>query len=1442
MSKIQKTVFLFAVSLVAIYFAVLRIFMPGFLQEVLPQVETTATAYLNGKLHIENLSVSDSLHVMANGVSVDDANGQQIFASPEITISFDLLRGILHAEPIRAVDLITIKQPLLRLQMNEKEEWNIASLLKSTEEEDSGFVGRIAIKDGQAHVSLPEGEWDFGVSGSVDASPNPNYDVNFKIKHDDDTLNLAGRVNTKMQGRLVVGSKSLTTTPFNALAEKYFAVENLTGHVNNLSMVWSGESDASKLEGVGTLKEIAAIVTVEGRRLPVTANGKIAFSDEQAEAHGVRFTVNGEKGRIDGKINFADEQNPLAKDLFVEFEDFELQKVLQGQPLQGKINGYLSIAGTVADFSLNGLLTSKAFSYENMKFANVKIPLLAEHSVVTLAGAQADFGNGEVFLYGDAKLESGSFSAAAELRNINATTLFPQLGEPTLVNGSLALTGQWQDGLRANLTTGDLVFNYADTEFSDVNLDLEYLDNNVIINNFSAAVNGDGALRAEGSLLDGELKLRGQLAAVPLTPFLHFVQEDGVGDLTGTFLVSGTLEDPVVEANVRLTDANLYQQEIRSAQGVLEWRTHRLIINDLKLAMSAGTHLVNGFVDFSENQPRAELTLLTKGIRVEPLVALVAPELQLTGNLDNEVKFSGSLKNPSVQGTLKLYDGSYNEFLIDDIVGEYTYENNILTLSDFIIHALRAEILFNGTMDSQKNLNFILTANQIDLKKLVNLSSPEITGLANLDGRITGTLDNPLFVGGVQAAEVTINRQPFTNVTGDFNSFGGTFNTLKGKAQQGTGSYDIDLLLDIPRALFQGNIGVSGGEIASLLKIGGLNYDITGQLYGNIDINKAGKGSGIHMTGDIQNCSIRGIKYVSSNFDVTLQKNILMINKLYAQEDTQGFMAARGTIDFNNRNLDLEVFSNEANAALLTAFMQNPIEFGGKMNFAAQITGTIDHPEANASLAISQGTVMETPFDNLYGMVTLRDDIFKIEQLFIQKDIYKASAYGTVPYDLFRPKGSRLAHDAQMNIIVKLDNANLAILPTLNKNIEAGSGDTKGEVFVTGTLEEPTLHGGFDIINGVVKLKQVNTPIENLNVGLVFDGNILRLQNLSAKIGPKGSLTANGNFAFLGTGENYKLDMKAEEIAIDSSIFTGIINGNLSITPQRNRPLVAGELRFDKVLINMPTIPEIAEGDSNIGLDVKIVLGPEVHLYNKYLYDLALAGGLHIQGSTRYTNVDGSITATKGTVTYLRTPFKVRRATAGFPTPGSILPQISLDSVTKFGRYTINMKIDGPLEQMNLTLTSDPPLSQQELFRMLTLKSYSNGGMGSGTNGLEREDLQALLDVGLEMTFLSDVESLFKEELKLDQFRVYSGNTASGIGFDLSSKDVSEFTKDEREQYNVLIGKYISDNVLVGYASSLDGDSHNVFTQYDIDGNVVLNFSLDEKQRKWIGVEYHHSF
>ena len=69
--------------------------------------------------------------------------------------------------------------------------------------------------------------------------------------------------------------------------------------------------------------------------------------------------------------------------------------------------------------------------------------------------------------------------------------------------------------------------------------------------------------------------------------------------------------------------------------------------------------------------------------------------------------------------------------------------------------------------------------------------------------------------------------------------------------------------------------------------------------------------------------------------------------------------------------------------------------------------------------------------------------MFTLNQFLVQRGIYKLSAYGTLPLDLLRAKENRRNPDAQMNLDLHLDNANLDILPTLTKYVQWATGPMK---------------------------------------------------------------------------------------------------------------------------------------------------------------------------------------------------------------------------------------------------------------------------------------------------------------------------------------------------------------------------------------------------------------
>ena len=76
---------------------------------------------------------------------------------------------------------------------------------------------------------------------------------------------------------------------------------------------------------------------------------------------------------------------------------------------------------------------------------------------------------------------------------------------------------------------------------------------------------------------------------------------------------------------------------------------------------------------------------------------------------------------------------------------------------------------------------------------------------------------------------------------------------------------------------------------------------------------------------------------------------------------------------------------------------------------------------------------------------------------------------------------------------------------------------------------------------------------------------------------------------------------------------------------------------------------------------------------------------------------------------------------------------------------------------------------------MLTLQRES-----AGSNEVTGDDMANLMTVGLQMTVLGDVEMFVKQTLGLDQFRIYTGKTRSGIGFESAYDRNKELTADEK--------------------------------------------------------------
>lgn len=1428
-------------TLVLLYLVLWKLVLPAGLQRAVPLVEQTAAEYLNGQLQMDAMEVSPDLTFTARNVRLDDASGKPVARIPALSLRLDPLKVLQGSSSVGMITRITLHQPELYLAQGEDQQWNVANLLKPSQSTSTDFKAPIMIEKGRVTLTVPYGSWQAGLDGRVDTSGNPLFGVDLTVTRSNQTLHVAGHLDTSRQGTLTVQTDFLALGEYAALAEQFLPLSSLGGAVEDATLTWTNNARGSQLSGQADLRQVGATYIYEGQPLALTADGHISFDNLRFTAQDLDVTVNGQKGRVQGRLDLTDSQAPRMEKLQVKLEDFDPSALPLDLPAEGKISGEAMVSGTLDDLTGTGTFTIPELTVQGYTATQVELPFTVRKHRVETDGARASIGGGTVTVKASFDWQEKEGEAELHSEGVDVGTFVPRLGSMTL-DGTLYAIGTVQDGhLQVETVSSDLGLRWGDLSLQDIAMDGVLDGSHVTLKRIAADTPEGGGLVGSGSLQDGALSADVYLTKLPIDPLLAAAGQEGKGTLSLHLTLSGTMDNPQAMGAFSLEDGEILGEPIQEAHGVMGWQNRVARFSNVEVNLAQGRHILDGSVDLSGQEPVLDLQLLTIGVRLEPFSRFFNSPWPVTGNLTNTLTVKGPLSNPSFQGHVHAYDGSVNKFLVDEVDGDYSYDGTVLNLKDFKAQALTCQARFSGTVTRNGYLNIGIDARDINLLRLPWLKeNVDLAGKVNFSGSITGAYSQPQFQGVLSSDSVLINEVEFTGLALSFQSQGGHVNTFQGTFQQKTGGdYALKATFDFDQKLFQWTVDVDRGNVRSLLKMAHQDLDIDGYLSGRIDANPYGRGTGMTITGKVEDGKVSGVPFSSADFDLYVHRGLWQIRKLQAQEAGGGLLAAQGSLDQFKRTVDLEVATNGANAKLLNVGLETPLDIAGKLNITAQLKGSLDNPSGNFSLELQDGSLSSMAFDHVYGMVTLRDGMFHVDQALVQKDVYKISAYGTFPLDLFRPVADRKNPHAHMNLEVRLDNGNLAILPTLTKWVQWADGPTSGKVMVTGTLEDYNLDGAIDLDGGTVKFRGLDNTLDNVKFHAAFAGKTLTLKEFSATTGKKGSITASGSYLLNDTsGKPYQVTMDIKDVELVSSSVKGKLNGHFALEHRENKPFLSGDIKVDKGYLGISSIPEFGQGGSDIGLDIHVDLGNNLHLYNAAFMDLWLKGQFHILGSTAYPQISGSIQVNRGSrLKYLGTPFNIGFGEIYWPQPGTFIPHVNMAAFTRLGQYAILAKASGPLslDDIVIRLTSDPPQDENTLKRFLTLKTDDANLTGDAW--------KSLVDAGLQMTFLANVEDAIKEALGLDDLRIYSGTIQNMVSFSTTEIDkANEATGQDRRQYNVLMSRSIGRNLLLGYTTSFDGEKSNLYAGYRVGRKTYLGVSVDQDSNHWYGVQYRTRF
>ena len=761
--------------------------------------------------------------------------------------------------------------------------------------------------------------------------------------------------------------------------------------------------------------------------------------------------------------------------------------------------------------------------------------------------------------------------------------------------------------------------------------------------------------------------------------------------------------------------------------------------------------------------------------------------------------------------------------------GDYFMEDGFTRLQDFHVFSPMVDMDLNGTIDRNWNLDMIASVHEINMERFANKFPYPVSGKSTFAGQIGGTLIDPTFHGILTAPSITLNDQELTDVRGMVDYENRVVSLSQFGFRQGGGSYQASLSINIDTHDADGSVKVQDGDVNAIAAICNFKNEIvSGKVSSDVQVGGTYDNPELTITGQLADGKISGYDVHDVDANLHLLDHVVYIDKLAGQQGTDGSFTADGYVTiggpiqahFSAQKLALGMFTKSAGLAR---------EVHGTADIEATFGGTTDNPAADVTIAANNGGFQGSTFDAMNGEFHLKNGLVDVKDFSVAKAIngkdYTASAKGIVPIKaLFANRNEDLNDYERIKLDVSLDQADLSILPFVSDQIDWALGPTKGTLEFTGTLAHPLVTGSISLSDGAVKFKPLTVPVTEMTAQIDFNGDTMTVRDFSGKMG-EGTYTGQGTLKMNGlTPSDYDFSLTADKLDVQSSFFKGPLSGQLRVNKDKfygmELPKISGQVDLANCTISVPAIPDSDGELPDIILDADVNVGDKVHAYSSYLYDMYLTGNVHFGGTTRHPKTSGSVSVKRGgTINYLKTEFNVREGTAYFNQVDSFLPSITFLADTRLTQAKVYLSITGPLDNMTFTLRSTPEMSQSEIIQLLTLRDAYKAGQAN----LDAGDL---LIVGLQMSFLSEVEDVMRNMLWLDRFTIARG---SGSAFDTHDEESSK----DIDVYHVEMGKYITDKVMLKYTQQIGGDdTHRFGMQYDM--NDRFGLSLEKESQKFI--------
>jgi translocation and assembly module TamB len=605
------------------------------------------------------------------------------------------------------------------------------------------------------------------------------------------------------------------------------------------------------------------------------------------------------------------------------------------------------------------------------------------------------------------------------------------------------------------------------------------------------------------------------------------------------------------------------------------------------------------------------------------------------------------------------------------------------------------------------------------------------------------------------------------------------FHLKRGIFSSGNASMNMEGMVSLDRE-FQFN---AKGQSLSLGLITGRELPVEAK----VDLRSEGSGTfddpSVSVSADLRDTTYGGYRIGTGRLNASLKGKAYSIDGKLA-DGKMRFKGSGETGEDAAWKVDMGLSYGRYNFLLGPVLASPPHDLVFGLEGKVALWGTRRHVNADISIKRLLVNIYGQGFTNIDPVkAVIRDKRLALERTTIRG--------GNTMFDL----GGSLVFGGRMNIRV---NGKSSLLPfgALSKNIDSIKGDADFAISITGTVHTPMASGRIRISDGSIALKSMPQRITDINGTILVEGSRAIFDGVKARFGG-GDVRLSGSVGHRG----FELTSMAAELFIRdvtvylSKNFVVDIGGSLYLSGSPASPHVNGELWVDRglyreriewkswLIAGRRTIPK-AERDwrERVRLNVRLFGKDNIKVENNIAV-AKLSLDMFVRGTLGTPLLFGRIESVEGKVYFRNTQFNIIHASADYSDSVSSSPYIDIYAQTNIKGYQVLLNLEGRMQQMDLVLSSDPPLEDVEILALLTL-----GETGKALDGIEGG-----VGAAEATSFLTgEIQDVMEERF------------TEMTGFDRFSIDPYVSSKTGAVTPRVTVGKrLVGDRVFVKYASSL---------------------------------------